>query len=135
MVPDTEDKPAGFTLVELVAVVALLAILGTGALLGLKPQRESVNFRKVVRDLNAIDLAKQTWQTFHPDEAWPTTEVERWRCVTNYLGAIPLGAESPAGSGYFSFEGFAPEGFSYQVGELTSPASALHGNQPVKRPL
>ena len=130
-----EDKPTGFTLVELVAVVAILAILGTGALLGLRHHRDSANFRKVVRDLNAIDLAKQTWQAFHPSESWPTNELDRWRCVTNYLGSVALGAESPVGSGYFSCEGFAPEGFSYQIGEFTSPAAALHGSQPVKRPL
>ena len=126
---------AGFTLVELVAVVALLAILGTGALLGLKHHRESANFRKVVRDLNAIDLAKQTWQTFHPDDSWPTNETERWGLITNYLGTTATGTEAPIGSGYLYYEGYTPQGFSYQIGGLTNPSAGLYGNQAVKRPL
>jgi len=125
----------GFTLVELVAVVALLAILGTGALLGLKHHRESANFRKVVRDLNAIDLAKQTWQTFHPADSWPTNETERWGHITNYLGTTATGTEAPIGSGYLYYEGYTPQGFSYQIGGLTNPSAGLYGNQAVKRPL
>jgi prepilin-type N-terminal cleavage/methylation domain-containing protein len=126
---------AGFTLVELVAVVALLAILGTGALLGLKHHREGANFRKVVRDLNAIDLAKQTWQTFHPADSWPTNEQGRWGCITNYLGTTGSGIEAPIGSGFFFYEGYSPQGFSYQIGGLTDPATGLYGSQAVKRPL
>ena len=46
----------GFTLAEIIVVVALLAILGTGALVGLKRQRDNVAFRKTVQNLNAINL-------------------------------------------------------------------------------
>ena len=59
-------RQRGFTLAEIIVVVALLAILGTGALVGLKRSRDNTALRKTVQNLSAIDLAKQTWQRFTP---------------------------------------------------------------------
>jgi prepilin-type N-terminal cleavage/methylation domain-containing protein len=71
-------RQRGFTLAEIIVVVALLAILGTGALVGLKRSRDNTALRKTVQNLSAIDLAKQTWQRFHPNGTWPTNELDRW---------------------------------------------------------
>ena len=75
----------GFTMVELIAVVSLLAILGTGAMIGLRKARENVEFQQVIRDLNAIDMAKKNWGIAHHASVWPTAETERLELVNTVL--------------------------------------------------
>ena len=125
----------GFTLAEIIVVVALLAILGTGALVGLKRQRDNAAFRRTVQNLNAIDLAKQTWQKFHPDEIWPTNELDRWSVIFTGLNLSGTAVESPAGGGFYYVEGFTPEGYTYRVGTVGEPAEGQCNGATVNRPL
>lgn len=125
----------GFTLAEIIVMVALLAILGTGALVGLKRQRDNAALRKTVQNLNAIDLAKATWQKFHPDGSWPANEVDRWSAVASYLNLSETPAESPSGSGFYSVQGFSPDGHTYRVGTLAEPADGKCDGVRVTRPL
>ena len=94
-------RQRGFTLAEIIVVVALLAILGTGALVGLKRSRDNTALRKTVQNLSAIDLAKQTWQRFHPNDTWPANELDRWSAVAQHLNLTGTAVETPAGSGYY----------------------------------
>lgn len=116
-------------------VVALLAILGTGAVMGFKRARDNAAFRKTVQNLNAIDLTKQTWQRFHPDDIWPATEAERWAAVAGCLQLSGTAIELPAGSGYYFWPGFAPEGHAYRVGSLGDPAAGQCDGVVIIRPL
>lgn len=125
----------GFTLVEIIAVVALLAILGTAALVGLKQSRDNTAFRKAVQDLNAIDLAKQTWQRFHPNDTWPTYEPDRWIAVAGNLNLTGSAVETPAGSGYYYWDGFTPAGYAFHIGSLAEPASGQCNGTQITRPL
>lgn len=125
----------GFTLAEIIVVVALLAILGTGALIGLKRQRDNAAFRKTVQNLSAIDLAKATWQKFHPDDTWPANEIDRWSAIAGYLNLSETATETPAGGGYYSVQGFTPEGHTYRVGTLAEPAGGKCDGMNVTRPL
>jgi len=125
----------GFTLVEIIAVVALLAILGTGALVGLKQSRDNTAFRKAVQDLNAIDLAKRTWQRFHPNDTWPTNEPDRWNAVAGNLSLRGGAVETPAGSGYYYWDGFTPSGCAFHIGSLAEPAAGQWNGTQITRPL
>lgn len=125
----------GFTLAEIIVVVALLAILGTGALVGLKRQRDNAAFRKTVQNLNAIDLAKATWQKFHPDAIWPANELDRWSAIAGYLNLSATAIEIPAGSGYYSMPGFTPEGHTYRVGTTAEPSEGKSDGVRITRPL
>ncbi len=125
----------GFTLVEIIVVVALLAILGTGALVGLKRQRDNAAFRKTVQNLNALDLAKATWQKFHPDAIWPANELDRWSAIAGYLNLSDPATETPPGSGYYSVPGFTPEGHTYRVGTIAEPAEGKCIGVSITRPL
>ncbi len=119
----------------MIVVVTLIAILGTGAVLGYKRSSANASFQKVIRDLNAIDLAKQTWLQYNQDPSlWPSSEVDRWSRLQNYLGTASLGTETPSGSGFYSYPNFSPKGYTYQVSSLTNPAAAMFGATPVKRP-
>lgn len=135
MIFAVQSQSRAFSLVELVVVVALIGLLGTGAIVGLQRLRENANFRKAVRDLEAIDLAKQTWQQFHPNSTWPTNEVERWVQLTNWLGAAVSGIETPTNSGFFAYPGFSPDGCTYRLGDLTEPSSGRWNGSAMKRPL
>ena len=125
----------GFTLAEIIVVVALLAILGTGALIGLKRSRDNTALRKTVQNLSAIDLAKQTWQRFHPLGTWPTNEADRWSAVAEHLNLTGAAVEMPAGSGYCSWDGFTPEGYAYRIGSLAEPAGGQCNGTQITRPL
>lgn len=128
-------RQRAFTLAEIIVVVALLAILGTGALIGLKRQRENAALRNTIQNLNAIDLAKATWQKFHPDGIWPVGEADRWSAITGYLNLSGTAAETPPGSGFYSVPGFSPEGHSYRVGTLAEPAGGKCDGVLITRPL
>lgn len=125
----------GFTLAEIIVVVALLAILGTGALVGLKRQRDNAALRKTVQNLNAIDLAKATWQKFHPDDNWPPNELDRWNTIAGYLNLSEPAAETPVGSGYYSMPGFTPEGHTYRAGTIAEPSEGKSDGVRITRPL
>lgn len=125
----------GFTLAEIIVGVALLAILGTGAFIGLKRQRDNAAFRRTVQNLNAIDLAKATWEKFHPDDTWPASELERWSDLASYLNVSATPTETPAGSGYYSVPGFTPEGHTYRVGTMAEPAGGQCDGVTITRPL
>ena len=125
----------GFTLAEIIVVVALLAILGTGAMVGLKQSRDNAALRRTVQNLNAIDLAKQTWQRFHPNDTWPATEPGRWSALAGQLNLTGTPVETPASSGYYNLDGFVPAGHGYHVGSLTEPASGQCNGVQITRPL
>jgi prepilin-type N-terminal cleavage/methylation domain-containing protein len=128
-------RQRGFTLAEIIVVVALLAILGTGALVGLKRSRDSTALRKTVQNLSAIDLAKQTWQRFHPNDTWPASELDRWSAIAQHLNLAGAAVEMPPGSGYCSWDGFTPEGYAYRIGSLAEPAGGQCNGIQITRPL
>ncbi len=128
-------RQRGFTLAEIIVVIALLAILGTGALIGLKRSRDNTALRKTVQNLSAIDLAKQTWQRFHPNDTWPANELDRWSAVAQHLNLTGAAVETPAGSGYYYWAGFTPEGYAYHIGSLAEPAGGQCNGTQITRPL
>lgn len=128
-------RQAGFTLAEIIVVVALLAILGTGALVGLKRQRDNATVRRTIQNLNAIDLAKATWQKFHPEGVWPSNEGDRWSAIAGYLDFSGTAIETPTGSGFYSLAGFSPDGHAYHVGTLSEPADGKCDGVTITRPL
>lgn len=123
-----------FSLVEIIVVVALLAILGVGALAGLKRQRDSTALRKTIQNLDGLDLAKATWQKFHPDGVWPSDEIGRWSAIEDYLKLAGPVSEVPLGSSYVFIEGFCPAGHTYHLGSLSEPAAARCDGAAVTRP-
>lgn len=128
-------RQAGFTLAEIIVVVALLAILGTGALVGLKRQRDNAALRRTIQNLNAIDLAKATWQKFHPEGVWPSNEADRWSTIAGCLNFSGTAIETPPGSGFYSLAGFSPDGHAYHVGTLSEPADGRCDGAAITRPL
>lgn len=111
-----------FTLVELVAVVALLSLLTMGAVLGLKKQKENSDFNKALQCLGAIDQAKQSWQMFHPNETWPTNEGDRWTSITLYLKTSTAMVNPIDNTGFNALDGFFPsQNFKVQLGNVGDP--------------
>ena len=128
-------RQEGFTLAEIIVVVALLPILGTGALVGLKRQRDNAAVRRTIQNLNAIDLAKTTWQKFHLEGVWPANEADRWSAIAGYLNFSGTAVETQPGSGFYSLPGFSPDGHAYHLGTLSEPAGGKCDGVMVTRPL
>jgi prepilin-type N-terminal cleavage/methylation domain-containing protein len=75
----------GFSLVEVVAVMALLLfIMGLG-LWGLGGSRARQLTGKVTLDLARIDSAKGAWRSDHPQAAFPADEATRFQSLQPYL--------------------------------------------------
>ena len=75
----------GFSLIEVVAVMALLLLIMGLGLWGLGGSRERQLREKVVLDLARIDSAKATWRADHPQAAFPDDEAARFDALRSYL--------------------------------------------------
>lgn len=139
---NTQPRSLGFTLVELISVVALLSILGSFALVGVRRNVETANFKKVLRDLSDVDLAKQTWAETNPDSTFPSDEPSRWTTILPYLptGTPATASDTTSLGGVvylafnFSTNKFSPNGYYYAVGRMTQSASAIYNGSAIIRP-
>jgi prepilin-type N-terminal cleavage/methylation domain-containing protein len=75
----------GFSLVEVVAVMALLLLIMGLGMWGLGGSRARQLTGKVMLDLARIDSAKAAWRTDHPQAAFPTDEAARFQSLQAYL--------------------------------------------------
>jgi prepilin-type N-terminal cleavage/methylation domain-containing protein len=98
----------GFTLVEMIGVVALLSILTAGAVVGLMQQRSNTSMGKLLQCLSAVDQAKQSWQMFNPNATFPSDEPSRWSAISVYLNTSAVQVSPVSTYGYNSYNGFFP---------------------------
>ncbi len=75
----------GFSLIEVVAVMALLLLIMGLGLWGLGGSRGRQLREKVALDLTRIDSAKATWRADHPQAAFPDDEAARFDALRSYL--------------------------------------------------
>jgi len=75
----------GFSLVEVVAVMALLLLIMGLGLWGLGGSRARQLTAKVTLDLARIDSAKAAWRADHPQALFPADENSRFQCLQPYL--------------------------------------------------
>lgn len=84
-------KPAshvrGFSLIEVVAVIALLFLIMGIGLWGLGGSRERQLREKVALDLTRIDSAKADWRADNPQAVFPSEESARFEALRPYLRA------------------------------------------------
>jgi len=76
---------SGFSLVEVVAVMALLLLIMGLGLWGLGGSRDRQLLGKVTLDLARIDSAKAAWRADHPQMAFPADEATRFQSLRPYL--------------------------------------------------
>ena len=76
---------SGFSLVEVVAVMALLLLIMGVGLWGMGGSRERQVRGKVTLDLARIDSAKAAWRADHPQALFPADEDSRFQCLQPYL--------------------------------------------------
>jgi len=76
---------SGFSLVEVVAVMALLLLIMGVGLWGMGGSRERQLRGKVTLDLARIDSAKAAWRADHPQALFPADENSRFQCLQPYL--------------------------------------------------
>ena len=75
----------GFSLVEVVAVMALLLLIVGLSLWGMGGSRDRQLRGKVTLDLARIDSAKAAWRADHPQAVFPADEAARFQCLQPYL--------------------------------------------------
>jgi len=136
----TQNGQQGFTLVEMIGVVALLAILTAGAIVGLMQQRNNANMGKLLQCLSANDQAKQSWQMFNPGAAFPPDEPSRWAAITVYLNTTATQLSPVNTNGFNAYSGFIPsQQYQVEINGVNQPcqAQAAAGGSvtPIIRPL
>src|ERR1051326_3886901 len=75
----------GFSLLEVVAVMALLFLLLGLSIWGFGGARERELREKVRTDLIRIDSAKSSWRVDHPQSVFPVDESSRFTAIQPYL--------------------------------------------------
>ena len=113
----------GFSLIEVVAVMALLFILLAWSLWGIGGARERELREKVRTDLIRIDAAKSAWRVDHPQSTFPSEETLRFNSIQPYLKA---GLQTVT-----NFSDLFPNphlggAITYSINAETTPASAQH---------
>lgn len=79
------SRTQGYSLIEVVAVMALLLLIMGIVLWGLGGSRERQLREKVTLDLTRIDSAKASWRADHPQSVFPSDEGARFDALRDYL--------------------------------------------------
>lgn len=79
------SRVRGFSLIEVVAVMALLLLIMGIGLWGLGGSRERQLRDKVSLDLIRIDSAKANWRADNPQAVFPSDEAARFEALRPYL--------------------------------------------------
>ena len=126
---------AAYSIVELVIVMSLLSIFAFFALQGYHRSLEVASFQCVVQDLAAIDAAKLAWHARNPNGSFPADEPSRWSVICGFLPDVATSATSVLDvAGFYFYLGYTPDGYSYSVGYLTTPAAAMYHEVLIVRP-
>lgn len=114
-----------FSLVEIVAVIALLSLLMGLALWGVGGWRERELTEKIRLDLARIDSAKAAWRADQPQAELPEAELDRFNLLQPYL---KVGLQEVT-----ALVDWAPAGTVYQINAENTPASAQDGAKVFNR--
>jgi type II secretory pathway pseudopilin PulG len=101
------SRSSGFTLIELVIIVAVLAILGTVAVSALLTYREKSHVTAAVASSNAIRSALAGYATAHPRMSYPALIVDYNSLVTLVNAHGGQLSPTPSKSG-FTLQDYAP---------------------------
>lgn len=119
----------GFTVVELIVVVAILGILAAIVIPVYTGQSSSANRNKVKTDLATLDMALQAY--FIDNSAWPVVTpgptALNFLVSGGYLNAVPVPAAVAAGTGKAGYIYTAQINSGYQVTTLVSASGSYPG--------
>ena len=109
----------------MIGVVALLGILTAGAIVGLMQQRSNTSMGKLLQCLSAVDQAKQSWQMFNPNAAFPSDEPSRWSAISVYLNTSAVQVISGKHLRVQRYNGFHPRPqYLVQINDINTPCQA-----------
>lgn len=124
-------KQKGYSLVEVVGVMALMALLIALAVWAFGGTRERDIREKVSLDLIRIDSAKASWRADNPQSSFPSDESGRFTALYRYMqvGLQPLSSLAELPPKTTVEEGV----ISYFIGAEGSAASATKGSKSFNR--
>lgn len=109
-----KTKKRGFTLVEMVGAVVILAILVSVVVVTVGNSRERALNTRVAADMEMIAAAKHLWVVDNNGAVFPSDEGAQFAAIQKYL---------PQHRSYTSLTDLQPPGVTYHINALGTPPS------------
>lgn len=126
----TMNRKSGFTLIEMLIVIAVIGILASIVLVGLGPIQKQARDSRRVSDLRqiqtALEIANSKNSTYPISAANPTTDMATWNAFATLLkGASGVNniPNDPTTNKYYRY-GVTTGGTSYTLGAVMEDASS-----------